>query len=69
LQFGDQPTSATGIYFGNMEYMMRPQRVDEGGETITEIVLRAHEDAADTTGLTGDHLAQRRAPFVLLHTA
>jgi hypothetical protein len=69
LQFGDQPTNATGIYFGNMEYMMRPQRVDEGGETITEIVLRALEDEADTTGLTGDDLAQRRAPFVLLHTA
>jgi hypothetical protein len=69
LQFGDQPTNATGIYFGNLEYMMRPQRADEGGETITEIVFRAHEDPGDTTGLTGDDLAQRRAPFVLLHTA
>lgn len=69
IQNGDQPTNATGIYFGKLEYASRPQRVDEGGETITEIVLRALEDPADTTGLTGDDLAQRRAPFTLLHTA
>ena len=69
IQNGDQPTNATAIYFGNLEYSGRMQRVDEGGETITEITFLAHEDPGDTTGLTGDDLAQRRAPFVLLHTA
>ena len=69
IQIGDQPTNATAIYFGNLEYMARPQRADEGGETITELVFRAQEDPGDTTGLTGNDLAQRRAPFVLLATA
>jgi hypothetical protein len=68
IQNGDQPTGATGIYFGNLEYAGRPQRVDEGGETITEITFVAHEDPAGGTGTTSDD-AQLRAPFVLLHTA
>jgi hypothetical protein len=71
IQLGDQPTNATAIYFGELEYMERPQRADEGGETITELMFRAHEDPGDTTGLAdpSDDLQQRRAPWVLLHSA
>ena len=69
ISIGDKPTNAVGIYFGNLEFAARPKRINEAGVTTTELMFRSHEDPADTTGLTGDDLALRRAPFVLLFAA
>jgi hypothetical protein len=69
IQIGTQPGNTIGIYLGNLEYIESPDRIDEGDQTTSELTFTAHEDPADTTGLTGDELALRRAPVVLIHTA
>ena len=70
IQVGDQPTNAWCIYFPKLEIMEKPTRVDEQGTTSIQVTWRAHTDpAAVGSGLTGDDLDRRRAPFVIVQAA
>lgn len=66
LEVGDQPLSAWAVYWPRAEYAEIPDRVDEGGSTASQLVFRALEDTASTSGLTGDDIDQRRAPVIIL---
>jgi hypothetical protein len=69
IQIGDTPTTAWGIYFPRLEYFAKPKRADEGGVTSHRLVFRCMEDTASVSGLTGDDIAKRRAPFHILIAA
>jgi hypothetical protein len=66
IQVGDQPGSAWALYFPRLEYMEKPVRVDEGGVTSVRLLFRCMEDTASVSGLTGDDIDKRRAPWHLL---
>jgi hypothetical protein len=69
IQVGDQPTNAIAIYWPRLEFAEKPVRVDEGGTTSMTLKFRAQEDTASIAGLTGDDIAQRRAPVIILMAA
>lgn len=69
IQVGNTSTTAWGIYCARLEFAERPQRVDEGGVTGHRLLFRCLEDTASVSGLTGDNIDKRRAPWVLLIAA
>jgi len=69
VQIGNTPTTAWGLYFPRLEYVAEPTRIDEGGMVSVKIMLRALEDTASVSGLTGDNIDKRRAPWHLLIAA
>jgi hypothetical protein len=69
VQIGNGQLDAWGIYWPRLEFRAAPVRTDEGSVTSHALDFHALEDTADTTGLTGDDLEQRRAPFIVLVVA
>lgn len=69
VQVGDQTTDAWGVYWPRLEYRATPTRVDEGGLTSAQLDFRAQEDTASITGLAGDEIEKRRAPFMIMIVA
>lgn len=69
IQVGDTPTTAWAIYCPRLEYSAEPARVDEAGMTSIRVTLRCLEDTASVSGLTGDDIDKRRAPWHLLFAA
>jgi hypothetical protein len=69
IQVGNTPTTAWGMYFPRLEMIEKPQRVDEGGLVSHRLIWRCLEDTASISGLSGDNIDKRRAPFHLLFAA
>lgn len=69
VQVGNTPTTAWALYFPRLEYIEKPKRVDEGGLVSSRLMFRCQEDTASVSGLTGDNIDKRRAPFHLLIAA
>lgn len=69
IQIGDTPTTAWAIYCPRLEYSAEPVRVDEAGMTSIRVTLRCLEDTASVSGLSGDDIDKRRAPWHLLFAA
>ena len=69
IQVGNTPTTAWGLYFPRLEYVAKPVRIDEGGVTSMRLMFRCLEDTASVSGLTGDDIDKRRAPWHLLFCA
>lgn len=69
IQVGNTSTTAWGLYFPRLEYMAKPVRVDEGGVTSVRVMLKCLEDTASVSGLSGDDIDKRRAPWHLLFCA
>ena len=69
IQIGDQPTDAIAFYFPRLKWASKPKRVDDQGTTSMTMEFVCMEDTADSSGNTGDDIAQRRAPFIILRAA
>jgi hypothetical protein len=69
MQVGTTATTAWGLYCARMKFAAKPKRVDEGGITGHKLSFVCMEDTASTSGLTGDNIDKRRAPWVLLIAA
>ena len=69
VQIGNTPTTAWGMYFPRLEYAAKPVRINEGGLVSQRLTFRCLEDTASVSGLTGDNIDKRRAPWHLLFCA
>ena len=69
IQVGNTPTTAWGIYIPRAEFFVEPKRDAEGDVTSSKLVLRCLKDTASVTGLSGNDIDKRKAPWHLLFTA